>query len=115
MIKPELPKLPALKLDVDHRIPASWDFDLGVSLILLVPAEKHNALNKSPWADFLKLRLADFPAATNPVLISGPRGTRTAIAFVKDDVSGFKALSQARKLIAPLMEERSKDQCNLAP
>ncbi|SOB78187.1 leucyl aminopeptidase [Marinobacter sp. LV10R510-11A] len=108
MIKPELPKLPALKLDVDHRIPASWDFDLGVSLILLVPAEKHNALNKSPWADFLKLRLADFPAATNPVLISGPRGTRTAIAFVKDDVSGFKALSQARKLIAPLMEERSK-------
>jgi leucyl aminopeptidase len=108
MIKPELPKLPALKLNVDHRIPASWDFDLGVSLILLVPAAKHNALNKSPWADFLKLRLADFPAASNPVLISGPKGTRTAIAFVQDDVSGFKALSQARKLVAPLMEERSK-------
>lgn len=91
MIKPELPKLPALKLNVDHRIPASWDFDLGVSLILLVPAAKHNALNKSPWADFLKLRLADFPAASNPVLISGPKGTRTAIAFVQDDVQRIQS------------------------
>lgn len=107
MIKPELPKLPMLKLDVDNHIPASWDFDRGVSLVLLVPAANHNALSKSPWADFLKLRLADFPAAANPVLISGPNGTRTAIAFVQNDVSGFKALSQARKLIAPLMAERS--------
>ncbi len=108
MMTPELPKLPALKLDIDHRIPASWDFDIGVGLILLVPEANHKALSKSPWADFLKLRLADFPAVSNPILISGPRGTRTAIAFVPDDVSGFKALSQARKLIAPLMAERSK-------
>lgn len=108
MMKPELPKLPALKLDVDNRIPASWDFDIGVSLALLVPEEERSALSKSPWADFLKLRLADFPTASNPIVISGPKGTRTAIAFVQDDVSGFKALSQARKLIAPLMAERSK-------
>lgn len=106
MIKPELPDLPTLKLDVDHRLPASWDFDTGVCLILLVPEAKHSALDKSPWADFLKLRLADFPAASNPIVISGPEGTRTIVAFVQDDVSGFKALSQARKLIAPLMAER---------
>lgn len=107
-MKPELPQMPALKLDVDHRIPASWDFDTGVGLVLLVPEGKHNVLEKTPWADFLKLRLADFPDDTNPILISGPRGTRTAIAFVSDDVSGFKSLSQARKLIAPLMAEHSQ-------
>ncbi|SHK30021.1 leucyl aminopeptidase [Marinobacter antarcticus] len=108
MMKPELPKLPALKLDVDNRMPASWDFDIGVSLVLLVPEEERSALSKSPWADFLKLRLADFPTDSNPILISGPKGTRAAIAFVQEDVSGFKALSQARKLITPLMAERSK-------
>ncbi|MBW7470768.1 M17 family metallopeptidase [Marinobacter sp. F4218] len=107
-MKPELPRLPELKLDVDHRIPASWDFDTGVSLILLVPDSNHNALAKAPWADYLKLRLADFPDSANPILISGPRGTRAAIGFVKDDVGGFKALSQARELIAPLMAERSR-------
>ncbi|MBQ0813749.1 MAG: hypothetical protein KBT82_06160 [Marinobacter sp.] len=108
MIKPELPKFPKLKLDVGQRIPASWDFDIGVSLILLVPEAERNALAKSPWADFLKLRLADFPATSNPIVISGPKGTRTAVAFVQDDVSGFKALSQARKLIAPLLAERTR-------
>ncbi|AOY90093.1 hypothetical protein BKP64_01055 [Marinobacter salinus] len=100
--------MPALKLEVDHRIPASWDFDTGVSLILLVPKADQNVLSRSPWADFLKLRLADFPEGKSPVLLSGPRGTRAAIAFVTDDVSGFKALSQARELIAPLLAERSK-------
>lgn len=107
-MKPELPKMPELKLDVDHRIPPSWDFDTGVSLVLLVPEAKHSELTKSPWADFLKLRLADFPADAKTVLISGPRGTRAAIAFVPNDISGFKALSLARKLITPLMAERSQ-------
>lgn len=108
MIKPELPKFPTLKLDVNQRIPASWDFDIGVSLILLVPEADHSVLTKSPWADFLKYRLADFPAESNPIVISGPKGTHTAIAFVKEDVSGFKALSQARKLVAPLLAERTR-------
>lgn len=103
---PDLPALPELKLDVDHRIPASWDFDTGVGLILLVPDQKREVLDKAPWADYLKLRLPDFPSATNPVLMSGPRGTRTSIGFVSADVQGFKALSQARALLSPLLAER---------
>lgn len=109
MIKPELPKFPTLKLDINKRMPASWDFDIGVGLIVLVPEEDRSALAKSPWADFLEPRLADFPPASNPVVMSGPNGTRIAVAFVKDDVSGFKALSQARKLIAPLLSERLRE------
>ncbi|MEP2613236.1 hypothetical protein, partial [Marinobacter alexandrii] len=107
-MKPELPKLPDLKLDVDHRIPASWDFDTGVGLILLIPDQHRQVMDKAPWADYLKLRLADFPTSANPILISGPRGTRTSIGFVSEDVRGFKALSQARALLAPLMAERCR-------
>ncbi len=104
-MSPELPKLPTLKLDVDHRIPASWDFDTGVGLILLVPDQKREVMDRAPWADYLKLRLADYPRSSNPVLISGPRGTRASIGFVPDDAHGFKALSQARALLSPLLAE----------
>lgn len=107
-MKPELPLLPDLKLDVDHRIPAMWDFDTGVSLILLVPDAKRSALDKAPWADYLKLRLADFPKDANPIHLSGPRGTRAGIGFIKPEPSGFAALSQARALLSPLMAERSR-------
>ncbi|MDX1819245.1 MAG: leucyl aminopeptidase family protein [Marinobacter sp.] len=104
---PELPAMPELRLETDHRVPASWDFDIGVSVVLLVPEDHPEALANTPWADFLKLRLADFPDDTSPIMISGPKGTRAGIARVPDDVSTFKALSQARSLVSPLMTERS--------
>ncbi|MBS3804449.1 MAG: leucyl aminopeptidase family protein, partial [Oleiphilaceae bacterium] len=105
-MKPELPKFSDLTLEKDALIPASWDFETGVGLALLVPESKRDTLTHTPWGNFLKQRLAAFPEKANPVGLSGPGGVPSVIAFVADDVSGFKALSQARKLIGPLLAER---------
>ncbi len=103
---PDLPHMPDLKIDTDHRIPAAWDFDASVSLVLLIPESDRKAVLKAPWGDYLMLRLTDFPAATNPVLLSGPSGNRTAILAVPNDIDAFKYQSLARKTLEPLMKER---------
>ncbi|SFR64807.1 leucyl aminopeptidase [Marinobacter daqiaonensis] len=105
-MKPELPIFTDLKLEKDPEIPASWDFGGGVGLILLAPESQRDAIRQGPWGEFLEQRLAAFPEKANPVHLSGPTGIRTAVAFVADDVGGFKALTQARKLIGPLLTER---------
>jgi leucyl aminopeptidase len=107
-MKPELPRFSDLKLEKDMHIPPVWDFETGVGLVLLVPESKRETLTTTPWGNFLKQRLAAFPEKANPVVLSGPGGVPTTIAFVADDASGFKALSQARKLVGPLMAERTE-------
>ncbi|MBZ2168719.1 M17 family metallopeptidase [Marinobacter sp. F4216] len=103
----DLPKLPELKIDTDHRVPAAWDFDTSVSLVLLVPESDRKALLRAPWGDFLTLRLTDFPTSTNPVFLSGPRGHRTAILFVPDTKTTFSYGTLARKTLGPLVKERA--------
>lgn len=105
-MKPQRPEFPALHLHREPTAPASWDFASGSCLVLLVPESRPDAVDQTPWGEFLRTRLAAFPEKTNPVLACGPGGVRTAIAYVADDIGGFRALSQARKLVGPLMDER---------
>ncbi|QSP94768.1 leucyl aminopeptidase family protein [Marinobacter salinisoli] len=106
-MKLDLPQLPELKIDTDHRVPAAWDFDTSVSVVLLIPESDRKSVLKAPWGDFLALRLTDFSTATNPVLLSGPRGNRTAILQVPDTPNTFRYHTLARKTLEPLVNERA--------
>lgn len=103
---PSLPEFPTLQLGQDTSVPTTWDFEVVDSLVLLLPEAAREAVEQTPWAEFLGQRLAAFPEKTNPVLLSPPGGVRTAVGFVADGCAGFKALSLARKLVGPLLEER---------
>lgn len=105
-MKPTLPLFTNLHREFYPLTPASWDSDYSSSLVLLLPEGKPEALDQAPWADFLLKRLSAFPEKTNPVAITAPGGVRTSIGFVANGLCGFKALSLARKLTSPLLEER---------
>lgn len=105
-MKPEFSGLPQLLLQKDQSIPAAWHFGPGAGVVLLVPDADRNAIRSTPWAEFLEQRLSAYPDTDNPVFLSSPTGERTAVAFVPDHLDGFKALTQARKVIGPLISER---------
>lgn len=107
-MKPVLPSFPRIRLETDSVIPKTWDFDENGSLVLLLSEGKRDAIEQTPWAAFLRRRLAAFPETANPVILSAPGGVRTAVAFVTRGLAGFKALSLARKLAGPLLEERTE-------
>lgn len=105
-MQPALPSFSNVQLEKAPLVPTSWDFNDASSLVLLLPEGKRDAIEQTPWADFLRKRLAAFPKKVNPVTLSGHGGVRTAVGFVADGVAGFKALSLARKLVGPLLAER---------
>lgn len=105
---PDLPQVPHLALNKDPSVPASWHFEPDSGVVLLVSAADRTALDHSPWGDFLTARLADYAKTANPVGLSGPGGERTAVVFVPDPLTTFKALALARKTLAPLMADRLK-------
>ncbi|GGY02125.1 peptidase M17 [Litchfieldella qijiaojingensis] len=105
-MKPVLPTFPRLSLELHPELPTSEAYQRFESLILLVPEGQRETLAPLPGAEFLRRRLADFPDKANPVLLSPPDGVRTAVGFVATGSGGFQALTLARKLVAPLLEER---------
>ena len=108
-MKPELPQVSELLLRKDPAVPSSWRFEPGSGVVLLVPDTDRGAIENTPWSDFLVSRLSDYPKTTNPVILSGPGGERTAVVFVANGLPAFKALTLARKAIGPLAAERVKE------
>lgn len=101
-----LPVFPNIQLENAPLTSAAWDSSDAAGLVLLLPENRRDAIEQTPWADFLRNRLGAFPDKTNPVVISGPDGVRTAVGFMGNDVASFKLLSLARKLVSPLLDER---------
>lgn len=105
MMEPALPKFYDLILEKNGAMPASWDFDPDTGLVLLLPEARPDAVEMTPWADFLTSRFGLFADKSDPVSFSGPGGVRLAVGFLKDGMSVFTALTMARKLLAPLLED----------
>ncbi|WP_166267183.1 M17 family metallopeptidase [Marinobacter caseinilyticus] len=115
-----LPVFPTIALETTSLTSAAWESDNACGLVLLLPndskaskgpngqAGQWAALEQTPWADALSLRLAAFPEKTNPVVTTTPNGLRTAIGFIDENVSSFKLLTLARKLVGPLLNERPR-------
>lgn len=103
-----LPAFPTIPLENQPLQSTSWSTDASEGLILLVPEGSPEAIKQTPWADFLSKRLEDFPAKTNPVVVTPPTGARTSVGFIGQGMSSFKMLSLARKLVASLLSERPK-------
>lgn len=106
---PNLPELHPLLIKTGGAIPTSWEFQPGSGVVLLVPAVDRSATEKTPWADILKKTLPRYPEAENPVFLSTPDGGRAAIVFVVETIPTFKALTLARKVVGPLLAERSAE------
>ena len=103
---PELPKLPEILIRSDADYPLSWDFEPTTGTVILLPKAGCGTLASTPWRDFLANTLSRYPETENPVHFSAPHGGRAAAAFVPAILSTFKALTEARKVIGPLMAER---------
>ncbi len=103
---PEFPGFSPLRLQKDPSIPPSWHFEPGTGVVILVPDKDRSVLKNTPWADFLGKRLSAYPDTVNPVFLSSPTGERIAVAFVPERLAGFKTLTQARKIMGPLISER---------
>lgn len=106
---PELPELYPLQIQTDGATPASWDFQPATGVVLLVSERDRNAIEKTPWATLLTKTLSRYPEAENPVFLSTPCGGRAAVVFVPETILTFKALTMARKVVGPLMAERSAE------
>jgi len=106
---PELPEPHPLLIQTDGETPASWDFQPATGVVLLVPERDRNAIEKTPWAGLLEKTLPRYPETENPVFLSTPCGGRAAVVFVPDTIPTFKALTLARKVVGPLMAERSAE------
>jgi leucyl aminopeptidase len=106
---PELPELNPLLIQTNGATPASWDFQPATSVVLLVPERDRNAIEKTPWSDLLTKTLSRYPEAENPVFLSTPYGGRAAVVFVPETIPTFKALTLARKVVGPLIAERSAE------
>ncbi len=103
-----LPAFPTIMLQTTTLTSASWESDDACGLVLLLPEGNRDAVEKTPWADALRLRMDAFPEKTNPVLTTTPNGLRTAIGFIGEGVASFKLLTLARKLVDPLLTERPR-------
>jgi len=106
---PNLPELHPLLIKTEGAIPASWEFQLGTGAVLLVPESDRSAIEKTPWAELLTKTLSSYPEAENPVFLSTPGGGRAAVVFVPETIPTFKALTLARKVVGPLIAERSAE------
>lgn len=100
-----LPNFHQLQVNESALTDDSWQIGAGEGVILLIPRDR-NAIEQTPWAETLKRSQAAFPADTNPLVTSGPDGTRIAVARIDTAASTFARLSLARKLVAPLLAER---------
>ncbi len=103
-----LPAFPSLRVDQAALSDKSWQTDTLDGLILLLPTDKPEAIERSPWAEDLRRRIDGFPDKTNPVVICGPAGVRTAVGRIEAATSTFATLSLARKLVSPLLAERPR-------
>lgn len=104
-----LPVFPGISLHQGPLESSSWAVERRTGVILLVPEGKREVVDHGPWADVLRECLEDSPEGTNPVILSAPAGVRTAIGFIADGTLGFKMLTLARKLVAPLLQERPEE------
>jgi len=106
---PELPELQKILIRSDEDTPASWDFEPGTAIVILLRSADRGARSSTPWSDFLTKTLSRYPETENPVHFSAPHGGRAAVVSVSENISTFKALTLARKVTGPLLTERPSE------
>ncbi|SNC65819.1 leucyl aminopeptidase [Marinobacter sp. es.048] len=106
---PELPELQEILISSAEGNPASWDFEPTTGIVILLPDADRDAIESTPWGDFLTQTLSRYPETENPVHVSTPHGGRAAAVSVPEAIQTFKALTLARKVIGPLLAERPSE------